>query len=89
MYNGNSAGQRGESDLDEVKQEIRQVKSAMGGSTVEAEVEIYKDWEPHQLRRELEQLREKENLLLRQQQPHPGKCRRVRSPAFLRLCCLF
>eukprot|EP00820_Chromera_velia_P008833 Cvel_20756.t1-p1 / transcript=Cvel_20756.t1 / gene=Cvel_20756 / organism=Chromera_velia_CCMP2878 / gene_product=hypothetical protein / transcript_product=hypothetical protein / location=Cvel_scaffold1892:3582-8323(-) / protein_length=281 / sequence_SO=supercontig / SO=protein_coding / is_pseudo=false len=41
MYNGNSSGERRESDLEKVTRKIEQVEATMGGSTVQAKVGIY------------------------------------------------
>uniref|UniRef100_A0A0G4HL07 Uncharacterized protein n=1 Tax=Chromera velia CCMP2878 TaxID=1169474 RepID=A0A0G4HL07_9ALVE len=81
-YNGNSAGQGGESDLEKVTRKIEQVEAALGGKTDPQEVGIYRGahWtmeglrdELKQLRKKEEQLREEKNLLLRQQQqPQPA-----------------
>uniref|UniRef100_A0A0G4I129 Uncharacterized protein n=1 Tax=Chromera velia CCMP2878 TaxID=1169474 RepID=A0A0G4I129_9ALVE len=63
VYNGNSAGQEGESDLDEVKRKIRQVEAAMGGSTVQEEIGIYGGIDRKDLARLLPGLQEEKNRL--------------------------
>uniref|UniRef100_A0A0G4I7S3 Uncharacterized protein n=1 Tax=Chromera velia CCMP2878 TaxID=1169474 RepID=A0A0G4I7S3_9ALVE len=88
VYNGNSAGQEGESDLDEVKRKIREVEAAMGGSTVQEEVGIYGGIERKDLAPLLTELLKKETRLagasssaaaqaLRRQPPPPATEREV------------
>uniref|UniRef100_A0A0G4HVD8 Uncharacterized protein n=1 Tax=Chromera velia CCMP2878 TaxID=1169474 RepID=A0A0G4HVD8_9ALVE len=69
MYNGNSVAVVGQPDLQKqiaaVREKIAMVEAALGLPS-EGNRDTYKDWEPKQLRDELKQLTNKENLLLAQ-----------------------
>uniref|UniRef100_A0A0G4GU74 Uncharacterized protein n=1 Tax=Chromera velia CCMP2878 TaxID=1169474 RepID=A0A0G4GU74_9ALVE len=78
VYNGNSAREGGESELDEVKRKIRQVEAALDPTSDVAARGMYAtDWTRPELQRELGQLRKKKNqlreekILLRYQQLQP------------------